>query len=169
MRGRRPKPTALHKLQGTYNVTDHGRSRSNEPVAEGDLDREPPTWLTASQKDAWRYAIENMPKGVAKKIDLGMLLAWVEAFDRHRTAMMMQARLDAEATLKLLIKTPVGLMASPCNDILDKAARKMFRAAQELEFSPAARPRIRADQAEPADDPNNPWAALRLIPGGRAD
>jgi phage terminase small subunit len=105
MRGRRPKPTALHKLQGTYNVTDHGRSRSNEPVAEGDLDREPPTWLTASQKDAWRYAIENMPKGVAKKIDLGMLLAWVEAFDRHRTAMMMQARLDANP---LTIRTTLG-------------------------------------------------------------
>jgi hypothetical protein len=45
-----------------------------------------------------------------------MLLAWVEAFDRHHTAMMMQARLDAEATLKLLIKTPVGLMASPYNE-----------------------------------------------------
>jgi phage terminase small subunit len=169
MRGRRPKPTALHKLQGTYNVTDHGRSRADEPIAEGDLDREPPKWLTASQKDARRYAIEHMPKGVAKKIDRGTLLIWVEAEDRHRTAMMMQTRLDADATLKLLIRTPVGLMASRHNDILDKTAKKMFRAAQELGFSPAARPRIRADQAEPADDPNNPWAALRLIAGGRAD
>jgi P27 family predicted phage terminase small subunit len=169
MRGRRPKPTALHKLQGTYNVTDHGRSRSREPIAGGDLNREPPTWLTASQKDAWRYAIDNMPKGVAKKIDLRMLVAWVEAYDRHRTAMMMQARLDADATLKLLIKTPVGLMASPCNDILDKAARKMFRAAQELEFSPAARPRLHAEPERTKDDADNPWAALRLIPGGRAD
>src|SRR5215831_16481499 len=136
MRGRRPKPTTLHKLHGTFNVTDHGRSRSSEPIAEGDLDREPTKWLTASQKDGWRYAIDHMPKGVAKKIDHGVLLIWVEAEDRHQTAMMMQARLDVDATLKLLIRTPVALMASPYNDILDKTAKLMIRAAQELGFSP---------------------------------
>jgi P27 family predicted phage terminase small subunit len=167
MRGRRPKPTALHKLQGTYNVTDHGRSRSSEPVAEGDLDHRAPPWFTAAQRDAWRYALDHAPKGVVKKIDLGMLVAWVEAYDRHRIAMEMQAKLDADATLKLLIRTPQGLVASPYNDILDKTAKKMFRAAAELGFSPAARPRIHLAPQAPADDANNPWAALRLIPGGR--
>jgi hypothetical protein len=85
-----------------------------------------------------------MPKGVAKKIDRGMLLIWVEAEDRHRTAMMMQAGLDSSASLKLLIRTSVGLMPSPYNDILDKTAKLMLRACQELGFSPAARPRIHA-------------------------
>jgi phage terminase small subunit len=169
MRGRRPKPTALHKLQGTYNVTDHGRSRADEPIAEGDLDRDPPTWLAPSQKAGWRYAIDHMPKGVAKKIDRGMPLIWVEAEDRHRTAMMMQARLDADATLKLLIRTPVGLMPSPYNDILDRTAKLMFRVAQELGFSPAARPRIHVVPDGTRHDADNPWAALRLIPGGRTD
>ena len=32
MRGRKPKPTILHKLEGTSNVTDH-RNRVLEPVA----------------------------------------------------------------------------------------------------------------------------------------
>src|SRR5689334_24322481 len=50
---------------------------------------------------------------------------------------------------------------------LDKTAKKMFRAAQELGFSPAARPRLHVAEREPKDDADNPWAALRLIPGGR--
>jgi hypothetical protein len=96
-----------------------------------------------------------------------MLVAWVEARDRHRIAMEMRAKLDADATLKLLIRTPQGLIPSPYNDILDKTAKKMFRAAAELGFSPAARPRIHLAPEKPGDDANNPWAALRLIPGGR--
>jgi P27 family predicted phage terminase small subunit len=169
MRGRRPKPTALHKLHGTYNPTDHGRARASEPVAEGELDREPPGWLTAAQKQSWRYAIDHMPRGVAKKIDRGMLVVWVEAEDRHRRAMIMQAKLDANTQLELLVNTPHGLAPSPYNDILDKCAKTMFRAASELGFSPAARPRIHLDPEATKGDDDNPWAALRLIPGGRSD
>jgi P27 family predicted phage terminase small subunit len=168
MRGRRPKPTALHHLHGTYNLTDHGRSRATEPVPEGDLDQAPP-WFTPPQREAWRYALDHAPKGVLKKIDLSMLVAWVEAFDRHRIAMEMQTKLDTDASLKLLIRTPQGLIPSPYNDILDKTAKKMFRAAAELGFSPAARPRIHTVPDGTKDDANNPWAALRLIPGGLAD
>jgi P27 family predicted phage terminase small subunit len=167
MRGRRPKPTALHRLQGTYNPTDHGRDRRDEPIAEGELARRAPPWFTPTQRAAWRYAIEHAPPGVLKKIDLSMLVAWVEAYDRHRIAMEMQARLDSEASLKLLIRTPQGLMPSPYNDILDKTAKKMFRAAAELGFSPAARPRIHVAPEPAPTDADNPWAALRLIPGGR--
>ena len=36
MRGRKPKPTVLNKLKGTFNVTEY-RSRAMEPVAVGDL------------------------------------------------------------------------------------------------------------------------------------
>lgn len=168
MAGRRPKPTALHRLHRTYNPTDHGTARALEPIPAGELDREPPAFLTASQAEGWRYAVENMPPGVIKRIDRGMLLVWVEAEDRHRTAMMMQARLDETATLKLLVRTPQGLAPSPYNDILDKTAKTMFRAAAELGFSPAARPRIHLAPGPGEIDQDNPWAVLRLIPGGRS-
>jgi hypothetical protein len=39
--GQPPKPTSLHRLQGTFNVTEHGRDRADEPIAEGDLDAAP--------------------------------------------------------------------------------------------------------------------------------
>jgi hypothetical protein len=170
MPGRRAKPTALHKLHGTYNATNHGRDRKGEPVPIGDLD-EPPPDLTDSQEAGWRYAIAHMPKGVVKLIDRGILKVWVEAEDRHNTARMMQAMLDQDTKLKLLVKGPNGLEPSPYNFILDKTAQTMFRAAQELGFSPAARPRLKVhghDDAKPADDVrSNPWAALQVIPGGK--
>ncbi len=42
---RRPKPTVLHRLHGTYNVTDH-RNRAYEPLPVGSLERKPPNGLT---------------------------------------------------------------------------------------------------------------------------
>jgi P27 family predicted phage terminase small subunit len=170
MAGRRPKPTALHRLHGTYNATDHGKGRQFEPIPLGDL-TEPPPDLTESQEAGWRYAIAHMPKGVVKQIDRGILKVWVEAEDRHNTARMMQAMLDQDTKLKLLVKGPLGLVPSPYNDILDKTAKTLFRAAQELGFSPAARPRLKLYQTpddKPTDDPRaNPWAALQVIPGGK--
>lgn len=108
-----------------------------------------------------------MPHGVAKAMDRGMPIIWVEAEDRHHTAMLMQARLDAQRSrpMKLLLETPDGLKASPYADIINKAAKTMFRAAQELGFSPAARPRIHVMPAL-SGDADNPWSALQLIPGG---
>lgn len=166
MAGRRAKPTALHKLQGTFHTGKHGRDRALEPIAEGDLFAAPRD-LTREQKRNWRYAIEHAPKGVLKNIDRGILKVWIEAEDRHNTARLMQAELDKDSKLKLLIRGPLGLVPSPYNDILDKTAKTLFRAAQELGFSPAARPRLHVEPApDAAADETNPWALLRLVPGG---
>jgi P27 family predicted phage terminase small subunit len=166
--GRKPAPTELLKLRGSFNPTLHGLGRQFEPKPLGDLD-EPPPDLTDSQEDIWRYAIGHMPRGVMKKIDRDMLRIWVEASDRHNIARQMQAMLDQDSRLKLLIKTPNGFEASPYNDILDKTAKTMIRVAQELGFSPAARPRLKVDPppiegtvAEEPDLRTDPWAALAL-------
>lgn len=168
MAGRRPKPTALHRLQGTFHTGKHGRDRAFEPVAEGEL-RVAPQGLTPSQLAVWRYAIEHAPKTLLKKIDRDMLLIWVEARDRWNTAREMQAQLDRDAGLKLLIRGPLGLIESPYNNILDKTAKTMIRVAQDLGFSPAARPRLKTLPEPEAEDEADPWTALRLIPGGVRD
>jgi|SRR5580693_315192 P27 family predicted phage terminase small subunit len=168
MAGRRPKPTQLHRLQGTFHTGKHGRDRANEPIAEGDLFKVPPG-LTRAQQLNWRYAIEHAPKHLIKKIDRAMLKIWVVAEDRHDTANRMQAQLDAETTLKLLIRGPLGLMPSPYFDMMDKAAKTMFRAATELGFSPAARPRLQVEPPDEGEDETSPWAMLRVLPGGKAD
>jgi phage terminase small subunit len=166
-RGRRPTPTALHKLRGTLNTTRHVKPRAGEPIPIGDL-VEPPIDLSDSQQDIWTYAIAHAPRGIVKLIDRDILKAWVTAVDVHDTARLMQAQLDRDAKLKLLIKGPFGLIESPYIRILDNTAKTMIRLAQELGFSPAARPRLKSDAATLPDEvENDPWAVLRVIPGGK--
>ena len=163
MRGRKPIPTDLHKLRGTLNTTRHGKGRSGEPEAVGDLPPEPPEWMSEGQQ----AAVEHAPRGILRQIDRGILAVWVEAEDRHRTAVTMQARLDQGAKLPLLTKTKDGTaIASPYLGIMNRAAALMIKAASELGFSPAARPRLAAGAQEPAEE-QSPWSQLKVIHGGK--
>jgi P27 family predicted phage terminase small subunit len=166
-RGRRPTPTALHKLRGTLNTTRHIKRRAGEPIPIGDL-VEPPIDLSDAQQDIWAYAIAHAPRGIVKLIDRDILKAWVTAVDVHDTARLMQAQLDRDAKLKLLIQGPSGLVESPYIRILANTTKTMIRLAQELGFSPAARPRLKSDAVTPDEGKNDPWAVLRVIPGGKA-
>ena len=133
------------------------------------ISRPPPRDSTPAQKEVWRYATRHAPKGLLKKIDRDVLAVWCEARDRWNTARLMQAKLDASSELKLLVRGPPGLDASPYNRILETTAKTMLRCASELGFSPAARPRLQiAPPARPPDE-DDPWALLRLIPGGRSE
>ncbi len=167
MRGRKPKPTALHKLEGTLSTTRHA-GRRTEPRAEGVLD-EPPDWMTDRQQAAWRYAIANAPRGVLTRIDRGVLAVWVEAEDRHRTASMMQARLDSQTNAPLLSKTKDGtVVPSPYLSIINRTALIMLKAASELGFSPASRPRLGTPpEIDDPGDEESPWRRLKVIYGGK--
>jgi P27 family predicted phage terminase small subunit len=168
--GPKPTPTALHRLRGTFNTTRHGRDRAGEPEAVGDLSAQAPEWMTPGQQESWAYAMAHAPAGLLKPIDRGVLAVWVEAEDRHRVAMTQQAKLDAGSTLPLLTKGRDGQpSASPYLRIIRQAADTMLRAAGELGFSPAARPRLggagRGTQDVPETD--TPWTRLKLIHGGQ--
>jgi hypothetical protein len=172
MRGRRPKPTALHRLEGTFSPVRHGRGRAGEPMPADLDDSEPPIDLTDDQAAIWRDCLANAPANIVKKIDRKVLGVFVEAADRHNTARMMQAILDSNAQLKLLTKGAKGsLVASPYNKILDRTADTILRAADRLGFCPTARPRLKTDDAPAAPAADDAWAPLRLkvLPGGRAD
>ena len=156
--GRGPKPTALHRLHGTYNATKHGRDRAGEPVAAGEL-RAPPAGVTAGQRVAWRYAVAHAPKGVLKAIDREILRCWVETLDRRNQA---QQILKAEDSAILW-------SASLCHRIVDRTTALLIRPAGELGFSPAAGPRL-GPAPPPPVNPDNPWSGpLRLLSGGKAD
>jgi P27 family predicted phage terminase small subunit len=169
MRGRKPVPTDLHKLRGTLNPTRHGKGRAGEPEVVGDLPAAPPDWMSEAQQAGWRHAVEHAPRGILKPIDAGILAVWVAAEERHRTAAMMQAQLDQGTKLPLLTKTKDGTaVASPYLGIMNRSAALMIKAASELGFSPAARPRLAAQVAEAPADAQSPWARLKVIHGGKA-
>ncbi len=168
-RGRRPKPTALHELHGTKNVTRH-RQRSEEPIPVGDLLAQPPDFLTDGQAAAWSFAVTNAPKGVMKCIDRGVLLVWVEAEDRHRRAIEAQALLDQrqpQMPFLIMHKKRGELTLSPYLSVINAAGATMLRAAAELGFSPAARPRLVGAKTGDGATNESPFQQLRLMQGGK--
>jgi len=167
MRGRPPKPTVLHSLHGTTEPSRHNKRLQYEPRPEGDL-VEPPKALTPEQIEGWRYALDNAPAHLMKRLDRGMLAAWVIAEDRLYRANQAQAMLDARAQLPMLITSPAGLIVSPYEQIIDNSTKRMVRLAAELGFSPAARPRIKVEQVPDKQAEDDPWSMLRVIPGGAA-
>jgi P27 family predicted phage terminase small subunit len=152
MKGRKPVPRHLQVLRG-----NPGKRRLNdaEPLPLGDL-LDPPEWLTDSQKSGWNYAVENAPRGLLKKLDQSVLVAWVVAEDLHRQATTMVARFG------LLTKAPnTGQpMQSPYLPVVNKQALIMLRAAEQLGFSPVSRPRAQVSEERRYDE-DNPWARLR--------
>ncbi|HWX47936.1 MAG TPA: phage terminase small subunit P27 family [Roseomonas sp.] len=165
--GPKPIPTALHQLRGSFNATRHGRDRAGEPQAEGELSAVAPDWMSPGQRESWAYAMAHAPKGILKAIDRGVLAIWVEAEDRHRTAVQQQARLDASSSLPLMTRGKDGQpIASPYLRLIRHAAETMLRAASELGFTPASRPRLAPGQTE-APAVESPWTRLKVIHGGQ--
>lgn len=167
--GRKPKPTHLHIVQGTAKAR-HKRRAATEPKPKGRL-LEAPDWFTESQRLGWAYAIENSPAGLMRRLDRGVLTTWVVAEDMHRTAVMAQAKIDANNALPLLVRTSATAHAndeqklgtfqqSPYLPIINRQAQIMIKAAAELGFSPASRPRIAVDGTPPDDRNENPFAEI---------
>jgi len=142
MKGDKPQPTELKILRMTS-------AKAKKLIAKitptpGPLE-EAPDWMTADQKKAWGYAIENAPKGVLKKIDKSILAGFIVAEEIHRIA-------ATELAAKLLIKTSplqgVLPQPNPYMFIVNRQMMLMMRAASELGFTPCSRARI--DAGKPA-------------------
>jgi phage terminase small subunit len=116
-----------------------------EPKPDGDLS-DAPDWLNEAQQTCWRCASSNRPRGMLKRIDLGVLVAWSIAEDLHRQA----AEAQAKVGLLVRIKTRATIgqddpgvpAASPYINILNQQAKIMLKAASELGFTQVSRPRV---------------------------
>lgn len=146
MRGRKPKPSTLHRLEGTR----AHQPREHEPQASGPIG-EPPGHLDASAANLWRYYVANSPPGLLTSLDRAVFTTFIQA----ATAID-----ECAATLNregLLVETPRGLIEHPAARSMARLSAVLLRAAAECGFSPASRPRI---QVQPQDAPN-PFTAFR--------
>ena len=137
MRGDKPRPTELKVLRMTAKKAAE-LVRKITPTPGPLID--PPDWLTLEQKEEWRYAIENAPRNVLKKIDKAVLAGFIIAADTHRKASV------AMAQTELLVKSPTqGLpLQNPYLPIVNRQMVLMTRVASELGFTPCSRARIDA-------------------------
>ncbi len=145
MRGRKPKPTARHRIDGTRFKAD----RTGEPVAFGALG-DPPECLTPAQAELWRYHVEHAPRGVLASIDQQLLVTFVRALDMQDQA----ARMMADG---LVVETDRGPTEHPAVRTFARASALVLKCAEQMGFTPASRPRIQTSQ-EPAG--LNPFQAF---------
>lgn len=149
MQGRKPLPTAIKEATGNL-----GKRTLNqlEPKPVGNLE-EVPEWFNEEQTKSWRYAILNMPVGVLKRIDSSALTIWVVAEYLHR-----------DATQKVMVsgsivKTERGNpIQNPYLPVINRQAQIMLKAASELGFTPASRPRLEIDAASFPTEEDDPFA-----------
>jgi P27 family predicted phage terminase small subunit len=142
MRGRKPVPSVLANLHG--NPRDR-KPKATEPKPAGDL-FDAPDWLSEDQKSSWRYALHHAPPGLLKRLDRGALIVWAVAEDLHRQAVIAQAKIGG---LISKLKGTQTFIQSPYLPIINRQALIMLKAASELGFSPASRPRISAAGVTP--------------------
>lgn len=159
--GRKPKPTHLHLIEGTFRKERHN-VRANEPKPASNLDT-PPGWFSPEELATWDYGLRHAPTGLLKGIDASVYTVWVVATVTHRHAAEALARGGAKSLLSRTGSKPgtdkdgkpilVGgtVVQSPLVGIMNRAALILIRAAAELGFSPAARARVTAEGDAVAD------------------
>ena len=134
MTGRPPIPTHLKVVRG-----NPGKRKLNtaEPKPEGNL-IDAPAHFDDELREIWKYAIENAPRGLLKRIDSSVLETWCTSHLLHRKAVAEVRRFG------MIMKAPNTQLPiqSPYLPIVNKQAFIMMRAIDHLGFSPASRTRI---------------------------
>ena len=144
--GPKPKPTHLHLLEGTFDVSRHGKRLKSEPKPVGNL-HEPPVYLSEAQREIWAQQLRDAPSGLLKRLDWSDYLAWVIACDIHRQAVEELNKLGPEG---LVVQTaprrgPAGKQQNPLLGVLNRQALIMVKLSSELGFSPVSRARVSVD------------------------
>jgi P27 family predicted phage terminase small subunit len=145
--GRKPKPIHLHVVEGTFDVSRHGKRLGREPKPVGSL-TEPPAWFSGGQREVWAYGLKHAPPGLLKAIDLSTYMAWCVACDIHRQAAEELARMGVEGLT-------VGKIQNPLVGIMNRQASIMLKLASEMGFTPVGRARVTVDPrvgANPFDE-----------------
>lgn len=158
-RGPKPKPTALHHLQGTFQQRHKGQV---DAIAPGGVSLdEPPAGLAEDEVASWRFAVENAPAGILGTIDTGILRQWAIAEARFNRAKLAQEKLDLVAELPLLVKLKTGaFVVSPYVRLMEKTALLLMRLSEQLGFNPTARVGMGGVGADPGRETDNRWTAL---------
>lgn len=148
MPGRKRKPTALHVVDGTFNVTTH-RGRLNEPKPPGNLDK-PPAWFSREQRSVWDYGLASAPPNLLKRLDLSIYTVWVIACDMHRQA---AEELSKRGILGLIETTTAGnMLQGRLVGIMNRQADLIVKAAGEMGFTPASRSKVSSDPGGAANN-----------------
>lgn len=139
LRGPKPKPTALRRLEGNPSGRPLPR---NEPSPMLALKIEPPKDLTLDGKAIWKSLSEEMVRiGLLTVLDLNALHRYVKFLLEYYDA---ERKIDGKLviTIRWPNGTPRHLIPNPYLSIRNNAATQLGRLEQSLGLSPSARARM---------------------------
>lgn len=152
MAGRKPKPTAVKKLEG-----NPGKRKLNkkEPVPAKGMP-ECPDWLLPEAKAEWeRLCVQLSEMGVLTEIDMAAFAAYCQSYARWKEA---QEHIDEEGST---FATDKGYQQqTPWVGIANTNQKLMLSAAAEFGLTPSARSRIMAASGAIKDDEDEMEALL---------
>ncbi len=156
MAGRKPKPTALKKLEG-----NPGKRKLNtkEPMLGKGMP-ECPKWLLPEAKKEWdRLCVKLSEMGVLTEIDMAALAAYCQLYARWKEA---QEHIDFEGST---FETEKGYQQqTPWVGIANTNQKLMMQAASEFGLTPSASSRIMAASGVGKDNEEE----MEAILGGEA-
>jgi len=153
MKGRKPKPTALKRLNGNPGKRALNHAEPQPPPGLPDC----PPHLSEVAREEWhRLAQALHDMGVLTIADRAALAAYCQAYGRW---------VEAEEKMKAtppMVRTPSGyVQQSPWMSVANKQLELMGRYMTELGLTPASRSRIIADHGIG----NEPIVVIRQIVG----
>lgn len=133
--GRKRKPTAQHKAEGTYNATRH-KNRADVNVRPSTLS--PPAHLTDAGKELWRRILDTLPAQIISKLDIEALSAYCDA-------------------VELYTKLRPMIMADPADKEVRiawvAAANQMDKIGRQFGWTPVSRASLTMPPDDGGDDP----------------
>ena len=142
MQGRKPKPTALKKLQGTYRPDRASSDEPHPPVPDG----VPyvPRHLNAKAKAEWRRIVGILLElGLYTEFDRAALAIYCQAWGRWVIA---EQRLQEQG--EMLTAANGYVYQNPWRYEANKAQAEMRKAFGDFGFTPADRARLKVDAPE---------------------
>ncbi len=145
MKGRKPKSSVLHLLQGTRN-----RHKNKNEAKYSTEAITPPSHLNAVAVEEWnRVYGELAPQRMVTTVDRAALAAYCVSYSRwvkaERTLEKMLGKSEDSLLEGMAFKTKAGGLASnPLIRISNQAMEIMLKAASEFGMTPASRSRAGA-------------------------
>ena len=152
MTGRKPKPTALKKLEG-----NPGKRKLNMKEPDpGNRIPDCPLWLLPDAKEEWKRLSEKLNQmGVLTDVDRSAFAAYCQSYARWKEA---QDHINSDGAT---YETENGMQRpNPWVAICNTEQRLMMQAASEFGLTPSARSRIMATTVNRKDDEDEMEALL---------
>lgn len=143
-RGRKPLPTSLKKLRGTFRPD---RAKGNEPSVESAIP-EPPDWLSKDALAEWRRIGPQLAAaGLLTRLDRAALASYCSAWgDLCEANRVLQQYGSTYITEKGVI------VLHPMLKVVERSRQALRAFGSEFGLSPSARTRVDAKAAPDADD-----------------